>query len=265
MSKLPSFAFYPGDWLKDPQLRMASLASRAIWFDLICAMWEAPERGAIEGTPAQFCKLAGCSADEFSLFLSEAKSLRFANVRQVSAEAEGAIRVECRRVLREEKQRQVWAKQKSRQRGRIESGAKSADCPPNVREVSAQSPASLSSSSSSSRKRERVSKAEKQNPDRYRDWLRSVLIPAFPIAGRCQEASALRHLRKTRPSESELTAFITQLESWKPSWAESGFQPGLHTFLSEGKYRAAPMPLLTNGSRKPRALPTSQEYWARTA
>ena len=164
MGKLPSFQFYPGDWLKDPQLRMASLESRAIWFDLICAMWEAPERGVIEGTPAQFCKLVGCSTDEFSLFLTEAKSLRFANVREMSADPQGAIRIECRRVLRDEKQRKDWAKQKANQRGRAESAPKSADCPPSVREVSAQCPP-VSSSSSSSSKRESTPEGRKRKPE----------------------------------------------------------------------------------------------------
>jgi hypothetical protein len=83
MSKLPSFQFYPGDWLKDPQLRMASMSSKGIWIDLLCAMFEAKERGALAATADQYSKLLGCTRAEFDLFLSEAESLNFANVREM--------------------------------------------------------------------------------------------------------------------------------------------------------------------------------------
>jgi hypothetical protein len=69
MGKLPSFQFYSGDWLKYPHLRMAIMSSKGIWIDLLCATFEAKERGAIKAAPDQFCKLLGCTRDEFDLFL----------------------------------------------------------------------------------------------------------------------------------------------------------------------------------------------------
>jgi hypothetical protein len=154
VSKLPSMQFYPGDWMKDPLLRMASASSRGIWIDFICASFEAPERGALEGTPAQFCKLLGCSTEEFSTFLSEAKTLRFANVLELSARSLDALRLECRRMLRDEKQRRDWAKQKSRQRHRGDTPEDSGKRPQKVRDPSGQCPPVSSSSSSSSERRE---------------------------------------------------------------------------------------------------------------
>jgi len=235
VGKLPSFQFYPGDWLKDPQLRMAASSSRGIWIDLICAMWEAPERGVIEGTPAQFCKLVGCSADEFSLFLSETKSLRFANVQELSADPQGAIRVECRRVLREEKQRREWAKQKSRQRGYTESGPKSADCPPNVREVSTDCPASPSSSPSSSK----ISKSELE------DWYDREFLPRYPAPRReAQRLSALAELRKLKPSREKFAQIIAGVERWSrsPEWTKDGgeFALGPGKFLKGRHYERSP-------------------------
>jgi hypothetical protein len=103
MGKLPSFQFYPGDWLKDLQLRMPSMSSKGIWIDLLCAMFEAKERGALEATTDQFCKLLGCPREKFDLFLSEARDLNFANVSEMSADCPQAIRIEFRRMLRDEK------------------------------------------------------------------------------------------------------------------------------------------------------------------
>jgi hypothetical protein len=152
MGKLPSFQFYPGDWLKDPQLRMASMSSKGIWIDFLCAMFEAKERGALEGTADQFCKLLGCTRDEFDLFLSEARSVKFANVRELSTECPQVIRIESRRMLRDEKQRQIWGKQKRQQRHPEVKFEESTDCPPDVHVVSERSPHLSSSSSSSSKK-----------------------------------------------------------------------------------------------------------------
>ena len=47
MSKLPSFQFYPGDWLKDPNLRRCSHAAKGVWIDMLCLMFEAEERGVL--------------------------------------------------------------------------------------------------------------------------------------------------------------------------------------------------------------------------
>lgn len=45
--KLPSFQFYPGDWMKDPALRSVSVAARGLWMDLLCLMFECTERGVL--------------------------------------------------------------------------------------------------------------------------------------------------------------------------------------------------------------------------
>lgn len=47
MGKLPSFQFYPGDWLKDPALRRCSPAARGVWIDMLCLMFECEERGVL--------------------------------------------------------------------------------------------------------------------------------------------------------------------------------------------------------------------------
>lgn len=76
MAKLPSFQFYPGDWMKDPALRACSLGARGMWLDLLCLMFECDRRGylQINGKPMsleQIARSTGCSTDEASRFLQE--------------------------------------------------------------------------------------------------------------------------------------------------------------------------------------------------
>jgi hypothetical protein len=103
----------------------------------------------------------------------------------------------------------------------------------------------------------------------YESWLTNTLIPAFPIQGHCQNKSALRFLRKERPTPAQLAAYLEQVEQWKPAWVESGCYPGLHSFLTEGKYRHAPAQRtdrngnygsVRKGPSSPR-LQTPDEYW----
>lgn len=47
MPKNPSFLFYPGDWLKDPELRSCSPAARGVWIDIICLMSQCKEIGVL--------------------------------------------------------------------------------------------------------------------------------------------------------------------------------------------------------------------------
>src|SRR3990167_317280 len=45
MAKLPAFQFYPGDWMKDPELRSCSTFARGLLVDLLCLLHEAKSRG----------------------------------------------------------------------------------------------------------------------------------------------------------------------------------------------------------------------------
>lgn len=47
MTKLPYFAFYPGDWQKDPNLRRATRSEKGLLMDLLCLMFESGERGVL--------------------------------------------------------------------------------------------------------------------------------------------------------------------------------------------------------------------------
>src|SRR5262249_48599263 len=47
MSREPSFQFYPADWLRDANLRRCSAATRGIWIDMLCLMFQCEKRGVL--------------------------------------------------------------------------------------------------------------------------------------------------------------------------------------------------------------------------
>jgi hypothetical protein len=51
--KLPAILFYPGDWWRDPGVRMLNLEERGFWFQLLLVMHECDRRGYLEvnGSP----------------------------------------------------------------------------------------------------------------------------------------------------------------------------------------------------------------------
>ena len=53
--KLPSFQFYPGDWMKDPNLRRCSRAARGLWADMLCLMFECEDRGVLSTGGEPWC------------------------------------------------------------------------------------------------------------------------------------------------------------------------------------------------------------------
>jgi len=75
--KLPSFQFYPGDWMKDPGLRSVSVESRGLWIDMLCLLFESGRRGYLQhstGKPVsdeQLARMTGCSAEQVSRLLRE--------------------------------------------------------------------------------------------------------------------------------------------------------------------------------------------------
>ena len=103
MGKAPAFQFYVRDWLSDPQLKMASFSTKGIWIDVLCYMWEAPERGIIKGTKEQLSRMIGTNnGDELTCFIDECKQLRFCDIFVTD---NGIITLCNRRMHRDEKDR----------------------------------------------------------------------------------------------------------------------------------------------------------------
>ena len=155
MGKAPAFQFYVRDWLSDPQLRMVSHQSKGIWIDLLCYLWESPDRGKLEGTDQQFIKMIGCSKEEWEQFYQDANVTKFADV----TNSNGYVTVCNRRMFREEKDRRDTRLRVQKHREKKSSNGSSND---------SVTPPSSSSSSSSPLKKERNSKRKSLIPEDYK-------------------------------------------------------------------------------------------------
>ena len=120
----PCFQFYPGDWLKDPALRRCSHAGRGLAIDLLCLMFECPERGVLAGAGGPWTDdeivrcLGGQSGDTLGTLQEVVRYGVF------SRRDDGAL--VSRRMVKDETQRKAWAEKKRNQRG---VSPLSHDCP----------------------------------------------------------------------------------------------------------------------------------------
>jgi hypothetical protein len=117
MARRPSFQWYPGDWLRDIDLRGCSLAARGLWIDMLSLMHQSPRRGYLQHsngkpmTAEQLARVTGCSTDEVSLYLRE---LEDAGV--FCCTDDGVIY--SRRMVRDERRREQYRQSKARRSGR---------------------------------------------------------------------------------------------------------------------------------------------------
>jgi hypothetical protein len=92
----PYLQFYIGDWLKDPQLSLCSPASRGVWIDLICRLYELNQGGKITATAQQLARLCRSSDVEIHAALKELQTTNTADI----YEREGSYTVVCRRMAK---------------------------------------------------------------------------------------------------------------------------------------------------------------------
>jgi len=103
MGKAPAFQFYVKDWLGDAELQMATSASRGIWINALCFMWEAKDRGKLTGTIEELAKLLGSTNGDFEQFLEDCKRHRFGDVTVRSK----FVTLINRRMYKEQKEREI--------------------------------------------------------------------------------------------------------------------------------------------------------------
>ncbi len=77
--KLPSFQFYPGDWMKDTGLRSVSFVAKGLWIEMLCLMFESEKRGYLQvnGNPPtkeQLARMTNSSLAEVTRGLDELKA-----------------------------------------------------------------------------------------------------------------------------------------------------------------------------------------------
>ena len=108
MAKLPAFQFYPGDWLKDPNLRRCTPAARGVWVDMLCLMFECDPRGVLAtgGKPWGDDEIASVISGQTAEVLSCIQELLTKEV----ASRNGAGAIFSRRMVRDEQIRRERAK-----------------------------------------------------------------------------------------------------------------------------------------------------------
>lgn len=132
MAGKPSFQFYPGDWMKDPALRGCEPATRGIWLDLLCAMWNGDTGWDISGTLRGHARVCGCTEDEMRAAIDE---LEQRNVAEITRHDNGTVTVGSRRMRRDMELRDKEADKKRSQRSSM-SPTMSPSCPDHVPELS---------------------------------------------------------------------------------------------------------------------------------
>lgn len=78
--KAPWLKFFPGDWLRGADLRLASVAARGLWIDMLCHMHEVSPRGFLlvagrAPTVEQIGRIAGIGPAQAGELLAELETL----------------------------------------------------------------------------------------------------------------------------------------------------------------------------------------------
>ena len=147
MGKTPAFQFYIRDWLSDPELQSASSSSRGIWINALCFMWEARERGKLEGTIQTLSRLLNCTEGEFRQFLEES---RVHNFDDLVTHSNGKVTLINRRMFREGRDKYYHRIRQDRYRQKKAQQSSDAS-----RDAEVTPPSSSSSSSSTSNNKEK--------------------------------------------------------------------------------------------------------------
>ena len=77
---MPAILFYTGDWLKDPAVRCCSLEARGLWIEMLCLMYESPQRGYLSlanGQPVtavQLSRMVGASIEDVKRLTGELRA-----------------------------------------------------------------------------------------------------------------------------------------------------------------------------------------------
>lgn len=103
--KQPAFLLYIGDWKRDPALSICSPATRGIWIDFVCSMWDA-KVDRVSGTAQDLSRLCRCSEGEM---VDAVHELALKNAADIE-EQNGFFTVICRRLRKQQELSKIRAK-----------------------------------------------------------------------------------------------------------------------------------------------------------
>lgn len=206
--KLPAFQFYPGDWRKNVGVQSLDYHSRGVWFELLCLMHESDRRGVLllggkpMPTPA-LANLLGLSVTETQ------RALRKIEKHGVCGRDAKTGAITCRRMIKDEKLRQVRAK--SGFLGGTERGARqTASKPQATRGQTAKQKATPSASSSVS--------VSSSSPPSSPSASRPVSPLPPPTGGEPQESGEKdRGIGGCPPEQQELMQALAAIDGSNPA------------------------------------------------
>lgn len=225
MAKLPSFQFYPGDWMKDPELCRCSQAARGVWMDMLCLMFECEERGVLASNGEAWtdeevaCGLRG----NHTVNLHCIQELL---VKGVARRREGDGAISSSRMVQDELERQRWREVKQKARlGTI------TQCPEKVPRMSRRS--SSSSSTSVKQKSKKISvanqkvctPAEKKNRKTNPLWdaLEAFFYPSGIAPGQRKHVGAL--VRDFKAKGATPDEIHKRADRYKRAWPDFACTP----------------------------------------
>lgn len=116
---LPYMQLFVNDWISDAALQRCELATRGVWVQLICAMWQQGQTGEISGTARELSRICSCDRSEIVAALEELARTGAADIEKVG-EVDVVYSVTCRRMRRDWKRgngkREAARLRKQRQR-----------------------------------------------------------------------------------------------------------------------------------------------------
>ena len=107
---LPWEPFYHSVWMSDPDLSGCSPATRGIWIDALCAMWQSGRVGTMTATVEGWARICRCTPKEFLAAARELDATKTANV----TFSDKTITLCNRRMAREHKVRKSGRERKKR-------------------------------------------------------------------------------------------------------------------------------------------------------
>ncbi|MBE3120317.1 MAG: hypothetical protein IMZ50_16390 [Candidatus Atribacteria bacterium] len=165
MSKAPSLPFYVRDWLTDTELRSAEPWVRGLWMDALCYMWLAPKRGTISGTIDELSRLLSVPVTLCNEFVTLVKR----HCIGVVTERGGVISISNRRMLREERARQLTNE-------RVKKHRRNAPVTAMYKPPAFASAFASASASAKIEDKEGVSLSPTSPPEPYQEWLGAACV-----------------------------------------------------------------------------------------
>lgn len=104
MAKNPAFQFYPSDWARD--LEEHSLEIEGAWIRICCKLWWSETRGSLTKTLCQWGRILRVEIDHATEILTYIKNEKIGEISGNLTEPNGDITVKCRRMIRDEKERE---------------------------------------------------------------------------------------------------------------------------------------------------------------